>query len=63
LRDTFGAELPPFSSTKSMTGHAVAAAGAHEVIFCVGMMEGGFLAPSINIDQVDDEFTCLPIGA
>ncbi len=61
LRDTFGAELPPFSSTKSMTGHPVAAAGAHELIFCVGMLEGSFLAPSINIDHVDAEFTSLPI--
>jgi 3-oxoacyl-[acyl-carrier-protein] synthase-1 len=61
LRDTFGKEIPPFSSTKSMTGHAVAAAGAHELIFSVAMLEGSFLAPSINIDRVDAEFLDLPI--
>ncbi len=61
LRETFGTEVPFFSSTKSMTGHSVAAAGAHELIYCVAMLEGKFLAPSINIDQVDDEFRSLPI--
>lgn len=61
LRETFGGHVPPFSSTKSITGHSVAAAGAHELIFCLGMLEGHFLAPSINIDDVDPEFADLPI--
>ena len=61
LRETFADNVPPFSSTKSMTGHSVAAAGAHELIFCIGMLEGHFLAPSINIDEVDPEFADLPI--
>jgi len=61
IRETFGANVPPFSSTKSITGHSVAAAGSHELIFCVGMLEGKFLAPSINIDEVDADFMDLPI--
>ncbi len=61
LRAVFGDRVPPFSSTKSMTGHALGAAGAHELIYTVGMLEGGFLAPSINIENRDPEFEGLPI--
>ncbi len=61
LRQLFGDRVPPFSSTKSMTGHALGAAGALELIFCVAMLEHGFLAPSINIDNPDPAFEGLPI--
>ena len=61
MRAVFGDSMPPFSSTKSMTGHALGAAGAHELIYSVGMLEGGFLAPSINIENRDPEFEGLPI--
>ena len=61
LRATFRDRLPPFSSTKSMGGHALGAAGAHEVIHCLSMLEGGYLAPSINIDTLDPEFEGAPI--
>jgi 3-oxoacyl-[acyl-carrier-protein] synthase-1 len=61
MRAVFGDSMPPFSSTKSMTGHALGAAGAHELIYTVGMLEGGFLAPSINIENRDPEFAGLPI--
>ncbi len=53
--------MPPFSSTKSMTGHALGAAGALEAIFCIAMLERGFLAPSINIEQLDPVFEGLPV--
>jgi 3-oxoacyl-[acyl-carrier-protein] synthase I len=53
--------VPPFSSTKSMTGHSIGAAGAHELIYCLAMMEGGFLAPSINIERPDPELAGLPV--
>ncbi|MEM7782582.1 MAG: beta-ketoacyl-[acyl-carrier-protein] synthase family protein, partial [Planctomycetota bacterium] len=46
--DVFGQDVPPFSSTKSMTGHALGAAGSQEVIFCILMMHHHFLAPNIN---------------
>jgi len=57
----FDGKLPPFSSTKSMTGHPLGAAGALEVIFCVGMLEHNFIAPSINIDELDPDFVGLPV--
>lgn len=53
--------MPAFSSTKSMSGHAIGAAGAHELIYCVGMLQQQFIAPSINIDRLDPAFDGLPI--
>lgn len=47
--------LPPISSTKSMTGHSLGAVGAQELIYCLLMMQHDFIAPSINIEQLDDE--------
>lgn len=61
MRQVFGASLPPFSSTKSMTGHGLGAAGALEAAFCACMLEGRFLAPSINVDDPDPEVVGLPL--
>jgi len=61
MKEVFDGKLPPFSSTKSMTGHPLGAAGALEVIFCVGMLEHNFIAPSINIDELDPDFVGLPV--
>jgi 3-oxoacyl-[acyl-carrier-protein] synthase-1 len=61
MREVFDGKLPPFLSTKSMTGHPLGAAGALEVIFCVGMLEHNFIAPSINIETLDTDFEGLPI--
>ena len=61
MKGVFDGKLPPFSSTKSMTGHPLGAAGALEVIFCVGMLEHNFIAPSINIEMLDPDFEGLPI--
>ncbi len=61
MKGVFGDRMPPFSSTKSMTGHALGATGAHEVIYCIGMLESSFLAPSINIENLDPDFEGLPI--
>jgi 3-oxoacyl-[acyl-carrier-protein] synthase-1 len=44
---------PPISSTKSMTGHAQGAAGALEAVFCLLMLDGDFIAPSINVETLD----------
>jgi 3-oxoacyl-[acyl-carrier-protein] synthase-1 len=48
-----GKEQPPISSTKSMTGHAQGAAGALEAIFCLLMLDGDFITPSINVENQD----------
>lgn len=61
MKQVFDGRPPPFSSTKSMTGHPLGAAGALETIFCVGMLENRFIAPSINIDELDPEFAGMPI--
>ena len=61
MKQVFDGRPPPFSSTKSMTGHPLGAAGALETIFCVAMLEHGFIAPSINIETLDPEFEGLPI--
>jgi len=53
VRRTFGADAPPISSTKSMTGHSQGAAGAQEAIYCLLMLEGDFIAPSINVETLD----------
>ena len=45
--------VPPISSTKSMTGHSLGAVGAQELIYCLLMLQEGFIAPSINIEHLD----------
>ncbi len=53
VRRIFGSgNVPPISSTKSMTGHAQGAAGALEAIFCLLMLENDFITPSINVDTL-----------
>ncbi|KIT15510.1 beta-ketoacyl-ACP synthase I [Jannaschia aquimarina] len=54
VRRVFGEDaVPPISSTKSMTGHSQGATGAQEAIYCLLMMEGDFIAPSINVETLD----------
>lgn len=54
IEAVFGDNCPPISSTKSMTGHALGAAGVNEAIFSILMMQNDFIAPSINIDELDE---------
>ena len=61
VRAVFGAQIPPISSTKSLTGHSLGAAGAQEAIYCLLMMRDGFLAESAHIGEIDPEFADLPI--
>lgn len=49
----FGNEVPALSSTKSMTGHSLGAAGAQEAIYSLLMLDNDFIAPSINIGELD----------
>lgn len=53
IRAVFGTNTPAFSATKAMTGHSLGAAGVQEAIYSLLMLEHGFIAPSINIDNAD----------
>ncbi|VEJ54481.1 beta-ketoacyl-ACP synthase I [Pragia fontium] len=55
IREVFGDNTPAISSTKAMTGHALGAAGVHEAIYTLLMVENSFIAPSINIDNLDEQ--------
>ncbi len=61
IREVFGSEIPPFSSTKSLTGHSLGAVGAQELIYCLLMMKHRFLAASAHIEEIDPAFADLPI--
>lgn len=61
IREVFGSDCPAISSTKAMTGHALGAAGAHEAIYTLLMLKYGFIAPSINIEQLDEQAKGLNI--
>ncbi len=53
VRNVFGEDHPVISSTKSMTGHSLGATGVHESIYSLLMMENNFIAPSINVTELD----------
>jgi 3-oxoacyl-[acyl-carrier-protein] synthase-1 len=61
VREVFGAHPPLISSTKSLTGHSLGAAGAQEAIYCLLMLTNGFAAESANIETLDPAFADLPI--
>jgi 3-oxoacyl-[acyl-carrier-protein] synthase-1 len=61
VRDVFGDKAPLISSTKSLTGHSLGAAGAQEAIYSILMLDNGFAAESANIENLDPEFADLPI--
>ena len=61
IREVFGANCPPISATKSLTGHSLGAAGAQEAIYSLLMMNNGFIAESANIETLDPAFADMPI--
>jgi len=61
VREVFGDKVPPISSTKSLTGHALGAAGVNEAIYSIIMMEAGFLCVSANITKLDPAAEGMPI--
>ena len=61
LREVFGSNIPPISSTKSLTGHSLGATGVQEAIYCLLMMKNGFLCESANIEELDPAFADVPI--
>tara|TARA_R110002095_G_scaffold161277_2_gene139743 strand:- start:1 stop:702 length:702 start_codon:yes stop_codon:yes gene_type:complete len=63
IRAVFGDKAPPISSTKSLSGHGLGAAGAQEAIFSLLMMQNDFICASANLDTIDPEAADLPIVA
>ncbi|MEH6665703.1 MAG: beta-ketoacyl-ACP synthase I [Brevundimonas sp.] len=61
VRNVFGDAMPMISSTKSLTGHSLGAAGAQEAIYCLLMMKHGFATESAHIENLDPEFEGMPI--
>ncbi len=61
IQALFGEKSPAISATKAMTGHALGAAGVHEAIYSILMMENNFVAPSINIENLDEQAQGLDI--
>jgi len=61
IQTLFGENSPPMSATKSLTGHALGAAGVNEAIYSMLMMENDFIAPSINVENLDEAAKGLDI--
>ena len=61
MRAVFGSNAPPFSSTKSLTGHSQGATGVQEAIYCLLMLQKGFIAGSVNVETPDPAVGDLPL--
>ncbi|GMV30084.1 MAG: beta-ketoacyl synthase [Rhodanobacteraceae bacterium] len=61
VREVFGDQVPPLSSTKSLSGHALGAASVHEAIYSLLMLRDGYIAGSANIDALDPRAEAFPI--
>jgi 3-oxoacyl-[acyl-carrier-protein] synthase-1 len=62
IREVFGDKCPPISATKSLTGHSLGAAGVHEAIYSLLMMNNGFICESANIETIDPAVADMPIA-
>lgn len=61
IREVFVDAIPAIGSTKSLTGHALGAAGSNEAIYSLLMMQNRFLAASAHVDTLDEEFDGVPV--
>ncbi|MDE2336389.1 MAG: beta-ketoacyl-ACP synthase I [Alphaproteobacteria bacterium] len=61
MKEVFGDKMPPFSSTKSLTGHSLGATGVQEAIYCLLMMKHNFICASANVETLDPVAEGLPI--
>jgi 3-oxoacyl-[acyl-carrier-protein] synthase-1 len=61
IRELFGSAVPSFSSSKSLCGHSLGAAGVQEAIHCLLMMENNFMAGSVNITELDPKAEGMPV--
>lgn len=61
MQQVFGANLPPFSSTKGLTGHPIGAAGVHEAIYTLLMLRDGFVTGCANLERAEPCLDHLPL--
>ncbi|WP_271272811.1 beta-ketoacyl-ACP synthase I [Aliamphritea hakodatensis] len=61
MKSTFGDNMPPVSSTKSLTGHSLGATGVQEAIYSLLMMENKFICASANVEELDPAAEGLPV--
>ena len=61
IREVFGEAIPPFSSTKSLTGHSLGATGVQEAIYCLLMLQQGFIAGSVNVETLEPAAEGMPL--
>ncbi len=61
IQEVFGEDMPPISSTKSLTGHSLGAAGVQEAIYSLLMLQNNFICESAHIDELDEAFANVPI--
>jgi len=61
IKQVFGDNIPPFSTTKSLCGHSLGAAGVQETIYCLLMMQNNFIQASANVDTLDEKVAGMPL--
>lgn len=61
VKSTFGDDIPAVSSTKSLTGHSLGAAGVHEAIYSLLMLQHGFMAGTANLNDIDEKIGNMPL--
>ncbi|MCG6936630.1 MAG: beta-ketoacyl-ACP synthase I [Gammaproteobacteria bacterium] len=61
IKETFGSNIPPISSSKSLAGHSLGASGAQEAIYTILMMQNNFIQASANIETLDESAVGMPI--
>ena len=61
IKSVFKESIPSIGSTKSLSGHALGAAGVNEAIYSLLMLQNNFMAESVNIENLDEAATGLPI--
>jgi len=61
VRQVFGADCPPISATKSLTGHSLGATGVQEAIYSLLMMQNSFICESAHIEELDPKFADMNI--
>jgi len=61
IKEVFGENIPPFSSSKSLSGHSLGASGVQEAIYCILMMQNNFIQASANVDTLDEKVEGMPV--